>query len=201
MKKLLLLFALFSFQSTAQKPIVFKEVWVWEYTDEDGQKQEMAIYHLPSKNYWLFTPESYGSSGEMISYILAKPNGEYTFAFQNEHRKKLDLQTVKLNFLAPKPLPPIGQKTKTFGDTFLGFPLITGKEHKGPGGSTIYLAPTKSSLLPILYFNSLEGDAKIPVHFPVTLPGSIIPLEEVENGQVKYTFKFKSNTEYWVYQY
>jgi hypothetical protein len=201
MKKLLLLFALFSFQTTAQKPIVFKEVWVWEYTDEDGQKQEMAIYHLPSKNYWLFTPEAYGSSGEMISYILAKPNGEYTFAFQNEHSEKLSLQNFKVNFPSPLPLPPEGKKTKNFGDTFLGFPLIKGKQFQRSDGGSIYLAATKSSLLPILHFNLLEGDAKIPIHFPGTLPGNMIPLEEMKNGQVKYSFKFISNTEYWIYQY
>lgn len=208
MKKLLFLFLLSTGVFAQKKPLVFREVWIWEYTDTEGTKQELAIYHLPAKNYWLFIAEAYGNSGEMIEYILAKPDGEYIMAYTDAEGQNGLLKT-RIPLSSPKVLPSayrLQKKTHFFGDPELGYPKILGKQYiktfeNTSDAAEMYLTDTKSDMRPVYHFNQLEGDAKLPVHFPLDLPAHTQVLEEKIKGEVRYTFKFKSQTEYYVYRY
>src|SRR5690606_13147196 len=80
--------------------IKFTQAWGWEYFDTTGKNQEMVVYYEPVRNYWLFNFESYGTSGEMIHWILGKPDGSYIFNVSDElgtiklDTQRLDFQTV-----------------------------------------------------------------------------------------------------------
>lgn len=208
MKKIVFLLLLSTGLMAQKKPLIFREVWVWEYTDTEGAKQDLAIYHLPEKNYWLFTAEAYGNSGEMIEYILGKPDGEYIMAYTDAEGKK-GLLKEKLTFTGPKVLPPtyrLQKKTQFFGEPDMGYPKVLGKLYlktyeKTSEVAEMFLTDTKSDMRPVYNFNAINGDAKLPLHFPIDLPAHTHVLEETYQGKKQYAFKFKSQTEYYVYRY
>ena len=141
MKKLLLFLALpfICFYAKAQtgspKTIKFTQAWVWGYENElvqksePGHKGEIVIYFEPKQNYWLFTTEAYGTSGEMYNWIIGKPDGTYWLCDTDEFGKKT-ITKQRLQFsltkLLPKHYKPLG-KRKIFNENKLGFSKIEGK--------------------------------------------------------------------------
>lgn len=196
---------LVSLHALAQKkPLVFREVWVWEYLNEAGLPQEVAIYHLPEKNYWLFTAEAYGESEEAPEYILAKPDGEFLFAYaENELARK------KVTLSGPKVLPPryrLQKKTQLFSAPEVSSAKILGKLYlklsdTSAEASEMFLTDTKSDMRPVYTFNSMNAGAKLPVSFPLDLPAHTHVLEEKNQGKTLFTFKYKSPATYYVYRY
>lgn len=190
----------------------FSEMWIWEYTDANGEKGQMAIYREPKLNYWLLTPNDAGfrEKDEMTLWFMLEPNGEVLQAYQdgemNSSKKliKHHLQPHKKNKL-PDYWKATG-KSKYFGDTFSGFPKIKGLEYKASyektnDKSTLNLATTKADLSMLSLFNDLNIDAKLPVRFPKDIPGNFIALSEntvFPGGAVQYSFKYISQTEYYI---
>lgn len=188
----------------------FSEMWIWEYTDANGNKAHMAIYREPKLNYWLLTADDTGfrEKDEMTLWFMLKPNGEVLQAYQdgemNSSKKliKHHLQPHKKNKL-PDYWKATG-KSKYFGDTFSGFPKIKGLEYKASyektnDKSTFYLATTKADLSMLSLFNDLNIDAKLPVRFPKDIPGNFIALSEntvFPGGAVQYNYRYISQTEY-----
>lgn len=204
---LLLLFTLFTATAFSQK-LNFTEVWVWEYTNSNGQKAEMAIYREPQLNYWLLTGEAFGNTDEMTEWFILKPDGEVLQSYQDgepsSHQKLLKHQ---LSFDKNKQLPNYWKVTsskQSFGDTRLGFPLFKGTAYKvsylkTKDQSTFYLAQAKADFTILALFNELNIDAKLPVRFPKDIPGHYITLSEhtvYPGGAVQYTFKYISQTAY-----
>lgn len=184
----------------------FTEVWVWEYRDTDGKSREMAIYHHPKKNYWLFTPEAYGETDEMSEWIMAGPDGKYIQRYRDEHGQEKTLHHT-LPFYPPGLLPAHYRGTGAsgvFGDKSYGFPLWKGKAYEVNFEKTTdqvryYLTSIKKTMTPVYYFNRLNIDAKLPVLFPTDLPGNQLVLEEEARAgekNIRYRFKFISHTEY-----
>ena len=192
--------------------LAFTEVWVWEYKnewipkDEPGYQGEVAIYFLPEKNYWLFTSESYGISGEMTDWVVGKPNGEYIsqntdeFGYKTIERESITFHNYEnLN----EHLIPLGAYM-SFGNPDMGFPLIQGQKFKVEylktnDISTIYLGEAKADMRAVYYFNQLFSEAKLPVFFMTNLPKNQIILSEstVSSGHnIDIKFKYISPTEY-----
>jgi hypothetical protein len=188
----------------------FSEMWVWEYSDANGKKAQMAIYREPKLNYWLLTPDDAGfrEKDEMTLWFMLKPSGEVLQSYQDgekKQRKKL----IKHQLYPDKKaiLPDYWKatgKSRYFGDTFSGFPKIKGLEYKVSYGKTndkskFYLATTKADLAVLSLFNDLSIDAKLPIHFPKDVPGNFITLCEntvFPSVTVQYAFKYISQTEY-----
>lgn len=186
----------------------FTEVWVWEYPDNEGEKQNMALYHHPKKGYWLFTQEAVGPGDEMTEWILAKPNGEYIQRYRDEHGNAKTLYHT-LHFDPPAKLPRYYQPTGasgTFGDKSFGFPEFKGKAYqvnfeKTTDQALYYFVKVPKNLLPVYYFNRLNIEAKLPLSFPTDLPRDQLVLgEEVRTGgkTIHYRFRFISHTEYYI---
>jgi hypothetical protein len=190
----------------------FSEMWVWEYTDANGKKAQMAIYREPKSNYWLLTPDDAGfrATDETTLWFLLKPNGEVLQAYQdgeNDNRKKLVKYRLRPD--NKKQLPGYWKatgKSKYFGDTFSGFPKIKGLEYKisytkTNDKSKFYLATTKADLSMLSLFNDLSLDGKLPIRFPKDIPGHFITLSEstvFPGGAVQYNFRYISQTEYYI---
>ncbi len=188
----------------------FSEMWIWEYTNANGKKAQMAIYRQPKLNYWLLTPDDAGfrEKDEMTLWFILKPNGEVLQAYQ-DGEKNSGKKLIKHRLYPDKKakLPDYWKatgKSRYFGDTFSGFPKIKGLEYKVGYGktndkSTFYLATTKADLSVLSLFNDLNIDAKLPVRFPKDVPGNFITLCEntvFPSGAVQYIFKYISQTEY-----
>lgn len=189
----------------------FSEVWVWDYTDANGKKGQMAIYREPKLNYWLLTPDDAGfrETDEMTLWFILKPNGEVLQAYQDAEMnsgKKLTKDRLYPDKKAK--LPDYWKatgKSKYFGDTFSGFPKIKGMEYKisytkTNDKSTFYLATTKANFAVLSLFNDLNMDAKLPISFPKDIPGNFITLSENSvfpgGGTIQYTFKYISQSQY-----
>ncbi|SFH12467.1 hypothetical protein [Pedobacter insulae] len=205
----------FSFCTKAQPlSMNFSQAWVWEYKNEmipagePGYQGELVVYFNPTTNYWLFTPEAYGTSGEMYNWIIGKPDGSYLLSAMGEFeqttriRKKLAFPLVKS---LPKYYKPTGRK-KIFNKNDLGFSKIEGAEFnmkylKTVESSNVFVGDYPVNFLPIYYFNRLKLEAKLPALFPVNLPRNKLLLEEssVINGKKIYvTFKEISHTNYFI---
>ena len=188
----------------------FSEVWVWEYTDINGNKGEMAIYREPGLNYWLLTSEAFGQTDEMTLWFMLKPDGEVLQAYQDETMhscKKLVRHQLAMENVSA--IPSYWKKANNiryFGDTFSGFPRIKGVEYqicyeKTNDQSTFYLAKTKADFSKLSLFNDLDIDAKLPVRFPKNIPGNYMVLGEYSvfsNDSVQYSFQYISQTEYYI---
>lgn len=204
---LLLLITLFTATAFSQK-LNFTEVWVWEYTNRNGQKAEMAIYREPQLNYWLLTSEAFANTDEMTEWFILKPDGEVLQAYQDGEKNSLKkLLKHQLPSKKNRQLPSYWKATsnkQSFGDTRLGFPLFQGTAYKvsylkTKDQSTFYLAQTKADFTMVSYFNNLNIDAKLPIRFPKDIPGHYITLSEhtvFPGGAVQYTFKYISQTAY-----
>jgi hypothetical protein len=218
MKLILFLFLLPFCSVQAQiktpKSIKFTQAWVWEYKNnfvpenEPGHKGEIVMYYEPKLNYWLFTAEAYGTSGEMYNWILGKPDGTYVLCATDEFGKEA-ITEQKLKFPLNKTLAPhyrfIGKK-KVFNQNRLGFPKIEGREFKIIYGKTndqssIFVGDVKANFLPLYFFNQSNIEAKLPFQFPVDFPKNKLLLQEVSTvNKVKLhvTFKEISYTEYYI---
>ncbi|TJZ61493.1 hypothetical protein FAZ15_09895 [Sphingobacterium olei] len=220
MKKLLLFLAL-SFicsytkaQIESRKTMQFTQAWVWDYENElvpknePGHKGEIVIYFEPKKNYWLFTPEAYGTSGEMYNWIIGKPDGTYWLCDTDEFGKKtITKQRVQfaLNKVLPKHYKPLVNR-KFFNQNKLGFAKIEGIEFKvdytkTDNSSSVFISDFKADFFPIYFFNCLNIEAKLPFNFPVDFPNSKLLLQEVSTinkAKLQLTFKEISHTEYFI---
>ncbi len=188
----------------------FSEMWIWEYTDGNGKKAEMAIYREPKLNYWLLTPYHAGfpKTDEMTLWFMLKPNGEVLQAYQDgEMNSGTKLIKHRLYPSQKAKLPEYWKATgnsKYFGDTFSGFPKIKGMEYKvgyekTNTNSIFYIGKTKADMTMLSLFNELDIDAKLPIRFPKDIPDDFITLSEntvFPGGAVQYGFKYISQTEY-----
>lgn len=213
MKQFLLLLILPFWGCFAQaQTIKFTQAWVWTYENElvpenePGHKGEIVAYYEPQKNYWLFTAEAYGTSGEMFDWIIGKPDGTYVLCTTDEFGKK-SITTEKLKFPFNKMLPKHYQllgKKKIFNQNKLGFPKIEGKEFKvvytkTKDRSSVFIGDFKVGFLPLYFFNHVNIEAKLPFQFPIDLPMNKLLLQEVSivnKAKLLLTFKEISHTEY-----
>ncbi len=220
MKQLLLLLTLpficYCTQAQVKSPktIQFTQAWVWEYENntiaqnEHGQKGEIVVYFEPKQNYWLFTAEAYGISGEMYDWIIGKPDGTYFLCASDEFGKKT-ITEQKLKFSSAKTLPqhykPTGNK-KFFNQNKLGFPKIEGTEFKVDYTKTndrtsVFVSDFKANFFPVYFFNRLNIEAKLPFSFPKDFPKNKLLLQEVSmvnNAKIQLTLKEISYAEYYI---
>lgn len=201
-------------QTGNKQEIKFTQAWVWEYQNnmfpetDPGHKGEIVVYYEPKKNYWLFTTEAYGISGEMYNWILGKPDGTYILCDTDEFGKKT-IMHEKLAFSKKKILPkhyqPTG-KRKIFNNNNLGFSKVEGKEYevgymKTNDQSSIFVGDFKVDFLPLYFFNRLNIEAKLPLQFPVDFSKNKLLLQEVSTVnkvKLQLTFKEISQTEYYI---
>jgi len=194
--------------------IKFTQAWVWEYKNElvsenePGHQGEIAIYFEPKKNYWLFTAEAYGISGEMFDWILGKPDGTYLICTIDEFRKKT-ITTERLQFPLNKILPKHYQalgKEKIFNQNKLGFPKMKGAAFKvnytkTNDRSSIFVGDFKANFLPLYFFNRLNIEAKLPFQFPVDFPKNKLLLQEtsiINKTKLQLVLKEISYNEYFI---
>lgn len=196
------------------KEIHFTELWMWEYLDEDREWKEMWVFREPNLNYWLFERfTSYGISSEMCEWVVAKPNGEYIFNYQEPEMNTpntIDIQVI--DFVDENQFPdfwkPRGEK-KIFGDSVHGWEVFEGEKYevffKGqPDPSIFYLGTSDIDMRVLHHFNNLEGDIELPITFPIGIPKNTLVLSEetdIEyyNMKVHYRFKHISPNSYYVY--
>ncbi|MGF1925864.1 MAG: hypothetical protein ACQUHE_16945 [Bacteroidia bacterium] len=201
-------------QLKTPKSIKFTQAWVWEYKNnfvpesEPRNKGEMVMYYEPKLNYWLFTAEAYGTSGEMYNWVLGKPDGTYVLCETDEFGKQTVSQQ-KLKFPLNKTLGPqyrpLGNK-KVFNQNRLGLPKIEGIEFKVVYGKTnehssIFVGDVGANFLPLYFFNRLNIEAKLPFQFPIDFPKNKLLLQEVSTAskvKLQLTFKEISYTEYYI---
>jgi hypothetical protein len=202
--------------SNSSKELKFMQAWIWEYENtaleegEFGRKGEFWAYYHEELNYWLLTAESYGITGEMFNWILAKPDGTYIIDFTDEFGKNSRLEH-KLDFDIPNEIPIHYKSTgnsKFFNeDDTIGFPKAKGFEYDtkyemtSDQTKTFIGAFENVNFTPLFWFNRLDSDAKLPVHFPLDLPSKYGVFEEITKMSVgKYHLVLKniSNTEYYI---
>lgn len=183
--------------------IKFTEAWAWEYRNEEGGMSEMVLYLEPKRNYWLFTQEAYGTSGEMIEWILGKPDGTYIGKATDEFGKvnyfKEVVEFEKVTALSEHFIPT--GKTQVFGDTSYGFPKLKGDEYDVKFEWTndrakVVIGDTKVNMLAVYFFNQLNGDAKLPIDFYRGIPPKKIILKDelvTPHSQSLVRFKFISH--------
>lgn len=191
--------------------IKFDQMWVWEYENEQipenepGRQGEMVVYFHPDLNYWLFTFEAYGTSGEMFEWILGKPDGTYIFSVSDEFEHKFETQKIEF-YTAGLDLKPAGA-FKNFRDYYKNFPEIKSEKFemdylKTNDKTEMYLADYEADFRPLYFFNLLDCEAKLPVHFPVGLHSNQLVVEENTvsgNGKkIHYRLKDISHTEYFI---
>lgn len=192
--------------------LIFTEVWVWEYKNEwieegeSGYEGEVAIYFNREKNYWLFTSEAYGVSGEMTDWVIGKPNGEYIskstdeFGHKSIHKDSIIFHNYDN---LSEYLIPLGA-SMSYGNPEMGFPLIQGNKYKVEylktnDSTTLYLGETIVDMRPVYYFNQLISEAKLPMFFMTELPNNKIILSDftISSGHhINLEFKYISHTEY-----
>jgi|SRR5690606_3333624 len=192
----------------------FTQAWVWEYENEltpenePGHQGEMVVYFHPELNYWLFNFESFGVSGEMFEWILAKPDGSYLISGKDEFGKSI-MWEEKLEFDRNKAIPDYYSptfQTKIFNENDLGYDEILGKEfkikyEKTEETSTVFLTEYPQNFLPLYHFNRLNLEAKIPLNFSLDLPENQLVLEEetqTPNGKIKMSLTMISSTEHFI---
>lgn len=177
----------------------FTQKFSWSYINElveDGEyghKGEFSVYYNPDTKNWLFTKESYGISGEMINWIVGKPDGTYYSSWTSPHMnednevsiKKVELyQGFELNELYKS-----GTLTKEF-DLGSDFGKINSKQYERVYAketndkSYRFLAEYDADFTVIYSFSSLKIEASLPYNFE-PLPKNILMLEDksIVNGQ------------------
>ena len=178
-----LFFSILPAQKTKKQTIKFTQAWVWEYENqliaenEPGHKGEIVVYFEPKQNYWLFTQEAFGNSGEMYNWILGKPDGTYILNASDEFGKTT-LMKEKLKFSTHKKIPghyKLLSIKKNFNVNKLGFPKIIGQKYKvdyekTSDQSSVFIVDQKVDLSPLYYFNRLNIEVKIPFNFSLDLP-------------------------------
>lgn len=220
MKQLLLLLILSFFccctqaQIKSPKTIQFTQAWVWTYENEQvsenepGHKGEIVIYFEPKQNYWLFTAEAYGTSGEMYDWIIGKPNRRYLLSSTDEFGKKTVTEQrgpFPANKMLPSYYKPLG-KRKVFNQNKLGFPKIEGAAFKVDYTKTndytsVFVSDFKANFSSVYFFNHLNIEAKLPFSFPADLPKNKLLLQEfstVNKAKIQLVLKEISHAEYYI---
>lgn len=197
-----------------EEEIHFTELWIWEYLNEAGEWEELWIYREPKKNFWLFErSSSFGMTNEMCEWVLAKPNGDYWFSYQEpEMNTPNTFQKKQLEFEKTETFSELWKSTgrkKDFGNPVHGWPKFKGEEYevsyKGQRNpSTFYLAKENIDLTPVYYFNLLEGDIQLPIMFPTDIPSGFIILSEetdfeMQDLAIQYRFKEITPNSYYAY--
>lgn len=192
--------------------IKFTQAWVWEYENElipgnePGHQGEMVVYFEPDLNYWLFTMEAYGTSGEMFEWIIGKPDGTYILSSMDEfgtraiQQEKIEFRKIEFDF---KPTGSF-QKYQNFN---IGFPPVEAEKFelnylKTNDKTEIYLSDLNVDFQPLYFFNQLNSEAKLPVYFPAGLNSNKLVCEEntISNGKrIRYKLTDISHTEHYIY--
>lgn len=192
----------------------FTQAWVWEFKNElisenqAGHQGEVVVYFNPQNNYWLFTNEAFGISGEMLDWVVGKPDGTYSTLSTDEFGKK-NLTKEKIEFNHYSELPSewiFTGNEKFFNENDLGFPKLKGEEFymkylKTNEITEVYLTDHPIDFSALYHFNQLNSEAKLPFHFPINLPKNKLVLQEITisgNQKILYKLKYISHTEYFV---
>jgi hypothetical protein len=186
--------------SRNQTKFKFSQAWVWQYQNdwiqpgEAGHTGDLTVYYDTLSGAWLFDAEAFGKSGYGFDFILGGLDGQYTFCFKDGKGKKkkavrrvsevlmsrAENATVVEEFDAY--YKPTG-KSKVFGKNVYGWPILTGSEYewdssKASEKKARYLGESKVDFQSIIYFNFLEGEVKLPFHFPTDIPLGKVLLED-----------------------
>ncbi len=178
----------------------FTQAWVWQYHNdwiaegEAGHKGELIVYHDSLSNTWLFNKEAYGRSGDGFDFVVGNYDGQYIFCFRDEKGKKRKTVRSVSEIAASRNDDGIVREefgtynkatgnTKLFGENKYGWPVVKGQEfkmeHLKTNEATFrYFADTKKDFQPIVYFNFIDGEVKLPVHFPTDIPLGKLLLED-----------------------
>ncbi len=201
--------------SNNNKELNFTQVWVWEYknelkgVEEPGHHGEMVVYFNPELNYWLFNFESFGTSGEMFEWVLGKPDGTYIILAKDESGKSIFWEE-KLRFENVKKIPSyykLMHEKEVFNENDYGYEKLTGKAYqihyeKTEEKGKVYLTEYPYDFLPLYYFNQLNLEAKLPIHFPLDLPENSLILKEetrTPKGNIQFKLKMISHTEHYIF--
>lgn len=189
----------------------FTELWIWEYTDYYGEKGDVWVYREPESGYWLFTQDAYGNTDGMSDWIMGLTNGTYLLGYVNpEMGSKKQLMELKTSYEIDDELLKLWKKTNItapFAQTAHSMRKFTGTAYevsypKLSDRSRIYLAETEVDFRPVYYFNTLDSDARLPIHFPLVLSKNQFALADSsvmgDGTMVTYTFKEVSPNQYHV---
>lgn len=202
----------------------FTQAWVWQYRNdwiqagESGNKGEFIVYYDKMNRAWLFDAEAYGDTGHGFDFILGSYDGQYTFCFRNEKgKKKKSVRSLSEVAVSRSQDPTVREefeknnkptgRTKVFGKNRFGWLQPEGQEyifqHLSPDEKTVrYVADTDIDFQSVVYFNFLEGDIKIPFHFPTDIPLGKVLLENAtsydDGKQIFLRLKEVTDTEYHV---
>ncbi len=184
--------------------------------DEASRAGEMSIYLDEKTGTFLFTPESYGNTGEMVNFVIADQEGNYIFGYTDEHGKKLRESLQVNRFVAEEEtIDSVFQEffirtgvTQSFGVNTYGWPIKSGEEYqvtyqKTNDTSFVYLIKEKFNYLPIYHFNALESETKLPfnIDYSNTLPKKYSVLAqryEHDGKSVSFGLTYYSPTEYFI---
>lgn len=185
--------------------------------DESRRSGEISIYLDEKTGTFLFTPESYGTSGEMVDFVIADQEGNYIFGYTDEHGKKQretiksihigsrNIQTKKEERDFKKYCTPTGNKKK-FGTNNYGWPVFIGTEYELNDmlydSSIVYIATSQYSFLPMFLFNELQSETKLPLNLDVSkkIPSKSLILSRsyIFEGLHEFTLISYSPTEYFI---
>lgn len=202
-------------QTISNTELNFTQAWVWEFKNElipenqPGHQGEMVVYFNPENNYWLFTQEAFGVSGEMLNWVIGKPDGTYVTLSTDEFGKE-NLTEEKIEFNEESELPSewiLTGNEKYFNENDFGFPKMKGEEFymkylKTNEITEVYLVDFQTDFSALYHFNQLNAEAKLPFHFPMNLPKNKLVLQEITtsaNQKIQYKLKSISHTEYFVH--
>lgn len=189
----------------------FTELWIWEYVDYYGEKGDVWVYRDPESGYWLFTQDAYGNTDGMSDWIMGLTNGTYFLGYVNpEMGSKKQILELKTSYEIDDELLKLWKKTNItapFGQSAHSMRKFTGTAYevtypKLSDRSRIYVAETEVDFRPIYYFNNLDSDARLPIHFPSVLSKNQFALADSsvmgDGTMVTYTFKEVSPNQYHV---
>lgn len=164
----------------------FTQEWKWTYINnhedemEFGHKGDFSAYYNPQTKYWLFTKDAYERTGDMVNWVLGKPDGTYVFSFMGEFQGEEPTYDVMQTEVHPQPKTlnefyKSTGKSAIFNDNNWGFDKIKGQEYKRTYMKTndfnlVYLADYDADFTALYYFNELGSETYFPVHFDIDLP-------------------------------
>lgn len=175
-------------QAASQKSktiLKFPDAFVYEYTTNTGDKNEIWIFHNKKTGQYMYTPND-----DMIDGVVANPNGVYSIYGRNEKGQKVvTLQKVSSVFSKHKPdgyLKTNGLNNKV---------VSSQRTIKSYGYYQTYIKTTEIDTLFVtreiignsylLYgFSKLEGDAQLNTYFD--LIGRIAKNEFITQYSSKY---------------
>lgn len=174
--------------------------WKISTTDLSGhtvQEQEMSIYVNDKTATFLMDKQAFGNSGEMIDFVIADSTGNYIVAHKDEkgNKRKYILKSGELpgntqdqdvviknfNLLAnpsgrKEIYPQLGNLINVTGTEY----YVTHPETEVI--RTVTLVHTNYCLKPVMRFNSLGLDARLPFDFDY---GEIIPCNNLITKESK----------------